>query len=164
MKFEQYNPEWENIFKEEAELIRSVLDEDVIDIEHIGSTAIRSILSKPIIDIAALVSKEEYLQVYTPSLSKIGYTYHPESSSVERLFFRKGDPVKFHLSLSQEGKTTYWERQLVFRDYLNSHLELVKEYQILKLELQEKDPSFGPVYSEGKTEFVRKVLGLAKID
>ncbi len=46
MKFEQYNPEWDNIFKEEAELIRSVLDEDIIDIQHIGSTAIRSILSK----------------------------------------------------------------------------------------------------------------------
>jgi hypothetical protein len=86
MKFEQHNPEWKNIFEEEAELIRSVLD------------------------IADLVSKEEYLQVYTPALSKIGYIYYPEDSSIERLFFRKGEPVKFHFSLAQEGKTTYWER------------------------------------------------------
>jgi len=158
----EHDSKWNKEFEAEAALIRSVLEDEIVDIQHIGSTAINNIKAKPIVDIAVLLSREEYLQAYTRDLAKMGYVYYPESSSVERLFYRKGDPVKFHLSLTQEGKTDYWRRQLVFRDYLNSHPDKAVEYQKLKEDLLIKDPTAGKIYSEGKSNFVRDVLELAK--
>lgn len=162
MQLVEHDPKWNKEYEIEANLIRSVLEDEIIDIQHIGSTAINVIKAKPIIDIAILLAKEEYLQVYTRDLNKIGYVYYPESSSVERLFYRKGNPVKFHLSLTQEGKTSYWQRQIIFRDYLNAHPEIALEYEKLKEDLLIKDPTAGKIYSEGKTEFVRHVLELAE--
>ncbi len=41
--------------------LKSILDDDVIDIQHIGSTAIPAIKAKPIIDIAVGVILIEYI-------------------------------------------------------------------------------------------------------
>jgi GrpB-like predicted nucleotidyltransferase (UPF0157 family) len=64
--------------------------------------------------------------------------------------------------LSQEGKTPYWERQLLFRDYLINHPNLAKEYEQLKEKLLLLYPEARQQYSDGKSEFVNKVLRLAK--
>jgi GrpB-like predicted nucleotidyltransferase (UPF0157 family) len=163
MKLEDNNPIWEKEFNKEVELIKSVLEPDeIIDIQHIGSTAIKNIKAKPILDIAVLVSPDEYIQSYVRPLNKIGYTYYPESSSSERLFFRKGEPAQFHLSLTQEGVTPFWDRQILFRDYLNTHPEAAKEYEALKEQLIKSDPSAGQEYTDGKTLFVLKILEQAK--
>ncbi len=160
MKLIEYDSKWEDKFKKEADAISIILKERFLEIEHIGSTAIKGISAKPIIDIAVLVARAEDPQTYVSSLANIGYVYYPADSSVERLFFRKGDPAEYHLSVTQEGPTTYWNRQLAFRDYLNAHQDLAVEYQKLKESLIEQDPTAGKVYSEGKSEFVKKILGL----
>ena len=163
MQLVDYNPEWQKMFEQEKKLIESVLySEELIDIQHIVSTAITTIKSKPIVDIAVLVTPDEYTQSYVRPLTQIGYTFYPESSSSERLFFRKGDPVQFHLSLTQEGKTPYYERQILFRDYLNAHPDLAKEYETLKLELLKTDPDAKQVYTDGKFSFISKILTLTK--
>lgn len=163
MELENYNPVWSEQFGKEAALIRTILEpEEIIDIQHIGSTAINGIKAKPIIDIAVLVSPDEYIQSYVRPLSKIGYVFYPQSSSVERLFFRKGVPVQFHLSITQSNITSYWNRQITFRDYLCAHPEAVQEYQSLKEELLKIDPSAGQKYTDGKSSFIAKILRIVK--
>jgi GrpB-like predicted nucleotidyltransferase (UPF0157 family) len=163
MQLEDYNPRWISDFRSEARLIESVFDNDeFIDIQHIGSTAIPGMKSKPIIDIAVLVTPDEFIQGYVRPLNKIGYELSTQSSSIERLFFRKGEPVAFHLSLTQEGKTPFWERQIQFRDYLIGHPDYAKEYELLKRELSNKFPDFGQGYTDGKSDFISKVLNKAK--
>ncbi len=163
MELVDHNPNWEKEFEEEASAIESVFDNDeLLGIEHIGSTAITGIKAKPIIDIAVMVTPDEFIQGYVRPLNKIGYEFFPESSSVERLFFRKGNPVRFHLSLTQEGKTPYWDRQILFRDYLNANPSYAKEYQELKDSLLKTFPDAGQKYTDGKSEFVAKILKLAQ--
>jgi GrpB-like predicted nucleotidyltransferase (UPF0157 family) len=98
----------------------------------------------------------------------LGYAYKPELSSPERMFFRKGDPVEYHLSITT-SKFSFWDRQITFRDYLTKHSELVTEYNNLKLENikntreeEVADLSLSESYNKGKGEFVQKVLSLAK--
>ncbi len=159
MELVEHNPAWANEFEEEKKLIESVLEEEeILGIEHIGSTAIPGIKAKSIVDIAVLVMPDEFIQGYVRPLSKIGYEFFPNSSSTERLFFRKGNPVHFHLSVTEEGKTPYWERQIQFRDYLISHPDRAKEYENLKIELLKSDPEAGQKYTDGKSEFINKIL------
>lgn len=49
----EYRPEWAEPYRVEAGRIRRALEGDVDAIEHIGSTAVPSLLTKPIIHLAA---------------------------------------------------------------------------------------------------------------
>ena len=50
-----YNPDWPIHFQAERDLLRDALGSKVLEIRHIGSTAIPGMPAKPIIDILAAV-------------------------------------------------------------------------------------------------------------
>lgn len=106
---QSYATEWPEKYNKEAISIKQILGDLVIDIEHIGSTSIVGLSAKPIIDIAVLINSISDINIFTEKLRKIGYIYNPEMSSVERIFLRKGNPIEYHLSIS-ESKYTYWTR------------------------------------------------------
>lgn len=166
----KYQNSWIKKFQLEMTEIREVLGGLVKDIQHIGSTSIPGMTAKPIIDIAVLVDSVEDISYFIERLSTIGYLYFLDMSSVERIFLRKGDPIEYHLSISC-SKYEFWDRNIMFRDCLRNHPELIEEYIQLKLdnialtpEIDFKDLSKSQIYNNGKGEFVKKVLDLAKID
>jgi GrpB-like predicted nucleotidyltransferase (UPF0157 family) len=162
MKIAPYYEQWPKIFQAEKELISSKFRGDILDIQHIGSTAIPHLSAKPIIDIAVLIPTLDDAEKYMDPLSEIGYQFFKDRSSVERLFFVKDEPPKYHLSLAQPEKFSYWKRQLLFRDYLIQHHDLALEYEALKKRLIEKYPDGRQEYCDGKNEFVQKILMLAE--
>ena len=164
----KYQNSWIEKFELESKKIREVLGDSVKDIQHIGSTSIPGMMAKPIIDIGILVDSIEDISFFVERLNSIGYLYFSTMSSVERIFLRKGSPVEYHLSIACP-KHSFWERNIVFRDYLRSHPELIEEYIQLKLknisivpEIDFRDLSKSKIYNNGKGEFVQKVLDLAK--
>jgi len=164
MKVAPYDENWPKIFQAEKELISSKLGGNFLDIQHIGSTAIPAMSAKPIIDMAILIPSLDDAKKYLIPLGEIGYQFFKDRSSVERLFFVKGEPPKFHLSLAQPEKFSYWKRQILFRDYLIEHHDQALEYEASKKCLIEKYPDIGQEYSDGKNEFVQKILMLAEND
>jgi GrpB-like predicted nucleotidyltransferase (UPF0157 family) len=165
---ESYSKEWPEKFNREVENIKKVLGSEILEIQHIGSTAIPGLSAKPIIDIAVLVESIENISHFVEQLEKLGYSYKPEMSSGERIFFRKGDPVEYHLSVACP-RHTYWERQILFRDYLRTHPKYVKEYEDLKRGIvvgmstdELKDLSLSERYNSQKGPFIQKILELAK--
>ena len=166
---QQWSPEYLEKFNLEAEKIKLVLGDLIKDIQHIGSTSISGALGKPIIDIAVLTDSINDIPFFVKKVELLGYSYKPDMSSVERIFLRKGDPIEYHLSIAC-SKHTFWERQIYFRDYLRKHLELVEEYNNLKLKNIEitpnedfQDLSRSKIYNKGKGDFVEKILRLAKM-
>lgn len=159
---EPSSPTWPKQFNDESKLLKAALGTSALDIQHFGSTSIPGMMGKPIIDIAVAIPNIDEAHSFVESLQNIGYTFFPESSSQERLFFRKGDPVQFHLSLAQKDKFGYWKRQVLFRDYLRAHPEAIREYEALKLKLIEQDPTGQLLCVGGKGEFVKKILDLAE--
>lgn len=155
-------PSWKEKFQSERKRIKEIFGDDSIAIEHIGSSSVEGLVSKPIIDIAVLISKREDGDKFIEFLSQLGYWYDKPNSSGERHFFRKGQPTEFHLSIAYVDKGSFWERQILFRDYLRSHPEDRDEYARLKKELLKKDPTGNDDYIGGKKEFVLRILSLAK--
>lgn len=164
---EQHNDNWNTKFKLEAEKIKNILGVRVKDIQHIGSTSIPGMVAKPIIDIGVLVDFISDKEFFIDKLMTLGYIYKPDMSSVERIFLRKGNPVEYHLSVACPFHT-FWERNIIFRDYLRKHPDFVSEYNELKIknllvtpEEDYKDLSRSKIYNNGKGDFVQKVLRLA---
>lgn len=165
---QQWSSEWPEKFNLEAEKIKSVLGDSIKDIQHIGSTSIPGTLGKPIIDITVLTDSIDDIPFFVEKVEPLGYSYKPDMSSVERIYFRKGNPIEYHLSIACP-KHTFWERQIPFRDYLRKHPELVEEYNNLKLKNIEITPkedfadlSKSKIYNQGKSAFSEKILKLAK--
>ncbi len=156
-----YQQSWKEKFEEESNKLMDIFGEYNVAIEHIGSTSIPELSSKNIIDIAVQISHIDDANRFIPDLEKIGYLQDTRRVSTERHFFRKYGEDNFHLSICYKNQGSFLERQILFRDFLRSHNEYRDEYQKLKEELIQKNPTGDDEYISGKTEFVNNILELA---
>lgn len=145
-----HSNEWMLQYKSESESLKKIFGSFLIDIQHIGSTAVPDLIAKPIVDIAVQIATHADAEKFILPLEEIGYVYKADKSSTERHFFQKGNPTQFHLSLSYLDQGGYWDRQILFRDYLITHSEVRREYEQIKLTATDK------------TEFVQRILALAE--
>ncbi|MDP3965165.1 MAG: GrpB family protein [bacterium] len=157
MNLVSYTTDWSQLFQKEKNNLTSLLGSEAVDVQHIGSTAIPGIASKPIVDIIVLLPSFQDALKYIDRLQELGYEYSEERSSTERHFFTKGEPVTVHLSLTDRS-TSYWDRQIIFREYLLHHPDAAKEYEALKRSLIQRYPEGREEYSSGKSEFISIVL------
>ncbi|PQP87420.1 GrpB family protein [Paenibacillus sp. AR247] len=68
---EEYKSEWLQQFEQERERLRTAFEDNAVAIEHIGSTSIMGLPSKPIIDIAVgVASLSEMDSLIEPLLAK----------------------------------------------------------------------------------------------
>ncbi len=161
----EHNASWAAWYAEEEVILAARLPAKWINrISHIGSTAIKGIWAKPIIDILVEVTPEADLHPLKPILEKVGYLCMSESS--DRLSFNKGYSESgfaervFHLHLRKAGDND----ELYFRDYLNAHPDVATEYEKLKLSLWKPNEHDRDGYTEGKTAFVNEQTRKAKIE
>ena len=131
-------------------------------ISYIGSTAIPDIQAKPIVDILVEISPDIEWQSLKDIFEHNGYICMSESET--RISFNKGytpagyaDRV-FHVHVHRTGDND----EILFRDYLIANPESAKEYETLKLSLLPEYRNNRDGYTEDKTEFVKKIVGLAK--
>lgn len=163
-----YDNEWPTKANIEIKKLRAVLPSSkIIDIQHVGSTAIAGMAAKPIVDIQmAVYSLEEMKVIAVPALQKLGYEYWYENPDPERMFFVKGMPPfgekRTHHVHIVEPDSKHWMGKIKFRDYLISHPEIAKEYQELKIKLAEQYTYDREAYTDAKGEFVDRVLKLTK--
>jgi GrpB-like predicted nucleotidyltransferase (UPF0157 family) len=84
-----HNPNWPKIAELEISFLKSILSEFTIDIEHIGSTAIPNLASKPIIDLMIGLQNLEQADQVIHILEKNNYSYWQENPFKEHFFFVK---------------------------------------------------------------------------
>lgn len=159
-----YKMEWVDHFRREADLLRSVLGGKALQIEHIGSTSIPGMSAKAIIDIMVAVPTLIRSSELISGLDSIGYIYKPLDTIPERMFFGKEIQPEIrthHLNLVLKG-SGFWNNQLLFRDYLRTNEKLAAEYVKLKRGFTEYYARTNHVDEEWKSDFVEKVLKLAK--
>ncbi len=156
-----YTPEWKKYYDQEKNSLQGILGSTVLDIQHVGSTSIAGMPSKPIIDIAIAVADFERARVCIPLIEWLGYEYKGEFGIPRRRYFVKGNPRTFHIHMS-EITSDEWQNTLLFRDYLRRHPDLSDEYAELKYELALQYPADREAYLEGKADFIRGIIRLAK--
>ena len=68
-----YDPDWPRLYALEAAKIRAALGDDVLVLEHVGSTSIPGLCAKPLIDIVLGVADSADEDAYVPALTAQGY-------------------------------------------------------------------------------------------
>lgn len=161
IKLVPHDPAWSEWYDMESKHISEALPEgSIYRVSHIGSTAIDSISVKPIVDILLEINDGVDMQMVSQKLIDAGYTV----MSAEKMTFNKGYTTDgyaekvFHLHLRSAGD----DEEVYFRDYLNTHLDVAKEYETLKIFLAQKYEHDRDKYTDKKTAFVKKVLHAVK--
>jgi GrpB-like predicted nucleotidyltransferase (UPF0157 family) len=155
-----YDPLWPSKFEAESAFLQRILAPWLAGpIEHVGSTAIPSMPAKPVIDIMAGVQSLEKSKPAISALAGAGYVYFPYRPNVIH-WFCKPSPVfrTHHLHLVPFGSQR-WVGCLAFRDALRRDAALATEYATLKMSLAKTHRFDREAYTDGKTPFVRRVLG-----
>lgn len=153
-----YNPLWQQMFDEEAARIRMVLGKELVDIHHIGSTAVPGLAAKLVIDIMPVVKDLRRVDALNPLFGQLGYECMGEFGIPGRRYFRKGGEHRTHqIHIFQEDNRQDIVRHLAVRDYLRAHPEEADRYAALKQELAARFPADIESYCDGKDAFVRQL-------
>ena len=123
------NESWNKWYAEEERRLVGILPSSDIKISHIGSTAIKDIWAKPIIDILVELPMSILMESVKTVLVQNGYICMSEQAnrkSFNRGYTSEGFAEKvFHLHLRYRGDND----ELYFRDYLNDNPLLAKQYE-----------------------------------
>lgn len=153
-----YNPEWEKLFKIEAKKIKEILGKNCVAIHHIGSTSVKGLKAKPIIDIMPVVKDISLVDKHNAEFENLGYECMGEYGIDGRRFFVKGgDNRTHHIHIFTANNQKDINRHLAVRNYLRSHADAAKEYAELKTKLADQFTYDNEGYCDGKNEFVKEL-------
>jgi len=133
---------WADLFRQEAQRLRAALGDQVVRIEHVGSTSVPGVDAKPILDIVVAVRDMAEVAAFEQAVRPLGYIHQAENDMPGRLYFVKRLPDNrstHHLNITELG-TECWFTHVAFRDYLREHPEARDEYRTLKLDLVRRPP------------------------
>ncbi|SDP25625.1 GrpB domain, predicted nucleotidyltransferase, UPF0157 family [Eubacterium maltosivorans] len=163
----EHNPDYKVWYEEEKQrIISKVKPENLIRISHIGSTAVKGLTAKPIVDILLEINGACGVSAIIKVLKTLGWRLMSQEDDPVKLSFNKGytpegfaDRV-YHLHVRYFGN---WP-ELYFRDFLIAHPDVAGEYERLKLKLWKQYEHDRDGYTEAKTDFVRRYSDMAKVE
>ena len=159
-----YSEEWPQIAALEINRLYDILPKQhIIDIQHVGSTAIPGMSAKAVIDIQVAVDSLNTIKpIAIKALKELGYEFWDKNPDQERLFFAKGMPPfgekRTHHVHIFEPSSHHWREKILFRDYLRDNPEERLQYELLKKYLAKQYTYDREQYTTAKTEFIHKVF------
>jgi putative glutamine amidotransferase len=153
-----YDHSWPSRFEDEAARISAALDDQVVRVDHVGSTSVPGLDAKPTIDIQVSLRSIEPRTAYVAPLRDLGYQTHVDPTSPEHEYANRdvGGGRAFHIHLCPAGSP--WERRhLAFRDWLREHPDDAAAYARLKRGLAAEHPNDIYTYTDAKSEFIRSI-------
>lgn len=156
VRLTDFNEEWARMFQAEAELLKIIFGDEIIKVEHFGSTSVQGMKAKPVIDMMCIVKDIEKIELFNREMTLLGYDVAGEWGIAGRRLFRKGGENRTHHIHFYQYDNVQIERHLIFRDYLRTHPEEAANYSRFKVELT-KQFDHTSEYSKAKNDFVQEM-------
>lgn len=179
----KYNPEWVTIYNCLHLELNALLRDFNPVVEHIGSTSVPDLASKPIVDVLVGVDSAEHLDHVADSLNRHDYIYYqklneaipyrrffvklkskPADIVVQKVYTSKDvipkeiTPYKLANIHIIETDSDQWIRHIAFREYLKSNPNVRQEYEDIKIRLNSLDYWLdGKEYHNAKNNYIRQV-------
>lgn len=157
---EDYDPAWPNVFSKLAARAMTALGSLAVAVEHIGSTAVRGLAAKPIIDLDVVIAVPSDLAEAIQRLSNLGYVHEGDLGIAGREAFRAPPDMPAHHLYVLSAGADELRRHLAFRDALRANSDLRNSYGALKRSLAEAHRSDRCSYTEAKAAFIASVVGV----
>jgi GrpB-like predicted nucleotidyltransferase (UPF0157 family) len=154
-----HDASWSKEFCRESAAVAAALGDALVEIHHIGSTAIQGIVAKPVIDMLAVVPDLGLVDRRAAALELLSYESMGEFGIKGRRYFRKNGTggVRTHQVHAFEVGSPDVRRHLAFRDYLRMHSADAQRYSELKLALAQRHSGEIESYTDGKSMFIREI-------
>ncbi len=152
-----YDPDWPVQFRHWRQTLRVCLGHTARRIEHVGSTAVRGLPGKPIIDIQVSVADLDDESRYVPPLARVGVQLRSRDDL--HRYFRPfpGRPRDVHVHVCAAGSA--WEREhLLFRDYLRAQPQARGAYATAKHNAAVTWWDDGIAYTDAKSDVILSIL------
>lgn len=131
------------------------------EVEHVGSTAVRGLGGKNILDIVVGIRSGRPLRI-KDKLESLGYTFLPNSGTKTRRFFTreavyKKKKINIHLHLVRMNGID-WKEMVAFRDYLSDDRDALEEYVAVKKKAAKIAKGDKKRYMELKDKFIKRAI------
>jgi len=156
-----YDLAWQARAESEIARLHESLPSLVVNVFHIGSTAIPHIHAKPIIDLLPVVRSVTELDDHVPAWQSLGYESWGEYGIAGRRYFTMADTatgartVQLHCFQPESSQV---ERHVAFRDYLRAHPDQAAAYDVEKHRCRALHPLDSHAYSDAKAAWIGNIL------
>lgn len=160
----EWTPAWAERFAADAVELTAVLPADAT-IEHIGSTSVRGLPAKPIVDIMVITDAVDTLRTNLEPLEALGYVHNPKyfADDPDHLFLRRDTDGRRteHLHIFH-SRSPAPRSDRAFRDYLAAHPDAVRRYSDAKTIAARIHPDSRGDYGLAKESVLREILEEAR--
>ena len=160
-----HNANYAAWFEEQQKDLAAVLSDcGICRISHIGSTAVKGLIAKPIVDILLELPSSYDMNTVASLLEDNDWLVMARDGEGKTLDLNKGYTPKgfaekvYHLHVKPVGD---WG-ELYFRDYLRKYPDIAHEYEALKLSLKAQFEHDRDAYTQAKSDFIIKYTELAR--
>lgn len=160
-QLKDYDPNWANEFKKKVQILKFIFGDEIIDIQHIGSTSIPGMIAKPQIDILVIIKDLNKVKNYYDAMSRMGFT--PRGTDYVGIgdeYFTEDTPsgkriTSIHVLPQGHPKINEY---LNLRDYLRSHTQDRNLYIETKKKLYEQYSENYDAYDSGKNDVIKAII------
>jgi len=156
-----YDPNWPVLFGELRDRIWPAISDLATSIEHVGSTSVPGLPSKPVIDLDIVIPTEASMPATIARLATLGYV-HLGNLGVEgrEAFLAPHSTPRHHLYCCPSNALAL-RNHLALRDHLRANPQVANDYGRLKQRLAEEHAADIVAYTVGKTEAILNILEAA---
>jgi GrpB-like predicted nucleotidyltransferase (UPF0157 family) len=147
---------WVNAFERESDRLHATLGTLALAVEHVGSTAVPGLISKPILDIAVGLGAVADHEVLIVRLELLGYSFRGDAGDGGGLVFVLEDRPAHrvaHVHAVRFGGDQ-WRRYLMVRDQLRTDQAARTAYAQLKRRLADRFADDRRFYTAAKSPFI----------
>jgi len=161
----EHRPIWKEYYLTEKIVIEQAVGiQNIVRMNHYGSTSVPNLIAKPTIDILLEVKNDTNIEKLVLNMQSVGYIYSEQPNNpAPGMMFMKGYTPQgfkgqvFHVHVRYYGD---WG-ELYFKDYLLAYTKIADEYGKLKMELKNKYEHDRDGYTNAKTDFIKRITKLA---
>jgi GrpB-like predicted nucleotidyltransferase (UPF0157 family) len=154
-----YDATWPDQFSKLAARVKAVLGTLVLQVEHVGSTAVPGLVAKPLIDVDVVLASPSDLGEVIRRLGGLGYVHEGDLGIAGREAFRwPSGEARHHLYVLIAGASEL-RRHLAFRDALRANRGVRDAYAALKRSLALQCSQDRKAYTEAKSAFITNIVG-----
>jgi len=161
-----HDENWAHEFEKIKAEILPVVEDLILSIEHVGSTSVKGLYAKPIVDMIIIIDNNGLLPEIIQRLAQLGYTHMGDLDVNGREAFKYTDKphlMAHHLYICPNDAMEH-KRQTTFRDYLRLHPADRDKYSKIKLEMAAKFPHNIDSYIDGKEPVILEIYEKCGLD
>lgn len=156
-----YDPDWRAQFLAIRQMLMEALGDQVLGIEHVGSTSVEGLSAKPILDIDVVIAGYPCFAEVKRRLDGLGFDHIGNEGVEGREVFQRrfvDSFMAYHIYVTPVDSRPH-TMHLAFRAHLRQHPAVARKYGEVKRAIAAEHPTSIDGYFRAKSPFVQGVLG-----